>query len=98
MLLLHEFAAQLSSVFPDEFRFLLKNIGIDPLKEGEVYELGPEGDRRIYGGWFYFSGEIIKAGERNVTPPLTSSIGSLMANAFRNPPPIPVTEWRSLSS
>lgn len=63
------FTAQRSSIFLDEFRSLLKNIGIDPVKEGEVYEVGPDGDRRIYGGWFYFAGEIIKAGERNVTLP-----------------------------
>jgi hypothetical protein len=63
------FAAQRSSVFPDEFRSLLNNIGIDPVKEGEVYEVGPDGDCRIYGGWFYFAGEIIRAGERTVTLP-----------------------------
>lgn len=55
--------------FPEEFRSLLKTIGIDPVKEGEVYEAGPEGDCRIYGGWFYFAGEITKAGERNVSIP-----------------------------
>ena len=43
----------------------MKQIGIDLAKEGEVYELGPEGDFRIYGGWFYFTGEIVKPGERN---------------------------------
>ena len=91
------FTAQRSSVFPDESRSLLNNIGIDPVKEGGVHEVGPDGDRRIYGGWFYFAGEIIKAGERNVTL-LTSSIGSPIANAFRNPPPISVTECWSLSS
>lgn len=63
------FAAQRSSIFPNEFRSLLETIGIDPAKEGEVYEVAPEADRRIYGGWFYFAGEIIKAGERNATLP-----------------------------
>src|ERR1035438_1387315 len=61
------FAAQRSSVYPDEFRSLLKQIGIDHEKEGEVYEVGPEGDVRIYGGWFYFAGEVLKSGERNST-------------------------------
>ncbi len=46
---------------------MLEKIGIDPRKEGEVYEVAPEGDRRIYGGWFYFAGEIAKGGERNST-------------------------------
>jgi len=61
------FAAQRSFVYPDEFCSLLKRIGIDSEKEGEAYELGPEGDVRLYGGWFYFAGEVIKAGERNST-------------------------------
>jgi hypothetical protein len=30
-----------------------------------VYEVGPEGDLRIYGGWFYFVGEVANLGERN---------------------------------
>jgi hypothetical protein len=63
------FAAQRLSAFPNEFVSMLQNIGIDPAKEGEVYELGPEGERRIYGGWFYFAGEIAEGGERNSTLP-----------------------------
>src|SRR5579863_5593686 len=61
------FVAQRSSVHPSEFRSLLEQIGIDPDKEGEVYELAPEGTLRIYGGWFYFVGEILKPGERNTS-------------------------------
>ena len=61
------FAAQRSSVYPAEFVSVLDQIGIDPAKEGEVYELGLEGERRIYGGWFYFAGEIAESGERNST-------------------------------
>jgi hypothetical protein len=59
------FAAQRSSAYPNEFVSILREIGIDPGKEGEVYELHPEGDRRVYGGWFYFVGEVANAGERN---------------------------------
>jgi hypothetical protein len=61
------FAAQRSSAYPGPFRSILEKIGIDPDKEGEVYELGPEGDSRIFGGWFYFAGEVTEAGERNST-------------------------------
>jgi hypothetical protein len=61
------FAAQRSNAYPDEFRSTLEKIGIDPDKEGEVYEIGPEGEKRIYGGWFYFAGEVAAAGERNST-------------------------------
>lgn len=59
------FAAQRSSVYPHEFLSILEKIAIDPTKEGEVYEVGPEGDVRIYGGWFYFAGEVAEGGERN---------------------------------
>jgi hypothetical protein len=61
------FAAQRSSVYPSEFRSLLQQIGIDFEKEGEVYEVAPEGNLRIYGGWFYFVGEIAEPGERNAS-------------------------------
>jgi hypothetical protein len=61
------FAAQRSSAYPEEFRSILQRIGIDPEKEGEVYEYGRDGDRSIYGGWFYFAGEVAQAGERNST-------------------------------
>lgn len=99
------FAAQRSSVYPSEFRSLLEQIGIDPQKEGEVYELAPEGTLRIYGcaptsrlrhqlsllarnvlaRWFYFAGEIVKAGERN------SSLDNFefwFANAKQLPQPV----------
>jgi len=59
------FAAQRSTVYPEKFRLLLDQLGIDPEKEGEVYECGsPEGSLRLYGGWFYFAGELIEPGER----------------------------------
>jgi hypothetical protein len=58
------FAAQRSTTYPDVFRSLLDQLGIDPEKEGEVYESGPEGSLRMYGGWFYFAGELTHSGER----------------------------------
>jgi hypothetical protein len=44
--------------------FRSTKLGIDPDKEGEVYECGPDGTLRQYGGWFYFAGEVIEMGER----------------------------------
>ena len=44
------FAAQRSTAYPEVFRSLLDQLGIDPEKEGEVYESGPEGSLRMYGG------------------------------------------------
>ena len=60
------FAAQRAAIYPEPFRQLLAELGIDPLKEGEVYAIGSiERDKLSYGGWFYFTGEMIAAGERN---------------------------------
>jgi len=63
------FARQRSTVYPESFRDLLLRIGIDPLKEGYVYDMvGPFDDRvRPTGGWFYFAGELIEAGEKLIS-------------------------------
>jgi hypothetical protein len=60
------FAAQRHTVYPPEFRALLTVLGIDPNKEGEVYDcVGPFDSRiRLTGGFFYFVGELIKPGEK----------------------------------
>jgi hypothetical protein len=59
------FAAQRAVVYPQTFRLLLDQLGIDASKEGEVYECGPVDDAlRAYGGWFYFAGELTAPGER----------------------------------
>ncbi len=60
------FAAQRKSAYPDHFFVLLAQMGIDPEKEGEVYECGPEGELYRYGGWFFCVGEIVSIGERLV--------------------------------
>jgi hypothetical protein len=58
------FVTQRSTAYPENFRRLLEQLGIDPEKDGEVYECGPEGSLRVYGGWFYFVGELIEPGQR----------------------------------
>jgi hypothetical protein len=58
------FAAQRSTAYPEMFRALLDKLGIDPEQEGEVYESGPEASLRVYGGWLYFAGELVRSGER----------------------------------
>jgi hypothetical protein len=60
------FAVQRDDVYPQAFRALLDNLGIDPSKEGEVYDkVGPFDDKiRATGGWFYFVGALIERGER----------------------------------
>ena len=56
--------AQRSTVYPEGFRILLRKLGIDPKKEGEVYEGIVEDSLVGYGGWFYLAGELVEAGER----------------------------------
>jgi hypothetical protein len=60
------FAALRATIYPPTFRVLLDQLGIDPDKEGEVYDkVGPFDDKlRPTGGWFYFVGELIEKGER----------------------------------
>jgi len=59
------FAVQRESAYPVVFKAILSRLGIDADKEGEAYEMGPSGDgRRLYGGWFYFVGELAEKGER----------------------------------
>jgi hypothetical protein len=48
----------------DSFQILLDQLGIDPEKEGEVYEGIIERSLVGYGGWFYLAGELVEAGER----------------------------------
>ena len=60
------FAAQRDLIYPASFRAVLDGLGIDPSKEGEAFEYGPVADEcHLYGGWFYFVGEIVTAGEYN---------------------------------
>ncbi|HLY98969.1 MAG TPA: hypothetical protein VKT33_07880 [Candidatus Angelobacter sp.] len=56
--------AQRETVYPEDFRRLLDQIGIDFRKEGEVYECVADGSFRIYGGWFYFAGQLVEPGQR----------------------------------
>jgi|ERR1700694_3503281 len=58
------FAAQRETVYPEIFRRLLDQIGIDFKKEGEVYECGADVLLRVYGGWFYFAGNLVEQVER----------------------------------
>lgn len=60
------FAAQRKLIYPDSFKALLEQLGIDLSKEGEAFECGPVADGdHLYGGWFYFVGEMVTWGERN---------------------------------
>lgn len=57
--------AQRDLVYPDSFRELLNQLGIDPNKEAEAVAGGPLKDGlHHYGGWFFLVGEMVEAGER----------------------------------
>jgi len=58
------FAAQRHNVYPESFKLLLQQLGVDSEQEAGVYECGTDGDSITYGGWFYCSGEVIQAGKR----------------------------------
>jgi len=56
--------AQRDAVYPSAFRELLNRLGIDPNKEAEAVADGPlENGLHHYGGWFFFVGEMVTAGE-----------------------------------
>ena len=64
------FAVQRELIYPASFRALLEQLGVDPNKEGEIFECGPVKDGcHLYGGWFYFVGDMVTAGERNHNAP-----------------------------
>lgn len=57
--------AQRNVVYPAPFRDLLDRLGIDPNKEGEAVADGPsKNGLHQYGGWFFFVGKMVTAGER----------------------------------
>jgi len=61
------FITQRATVYPQSFLDFLAQLGIDHTKEDEVFEYGPEENgKRLYGGWFFFTGQMIETGERQV--------------------------------
>src|SRR6266568_3905906 len=80
-------AVQRDLVYPPSFKTLLDRLGIDPNKEGEAFVLGPVNDGcHLYGGWFYFIGEIVIAGERNYDAPDAHCFDSFFTTAHPNTP------------
>ena len=69
------FIATREQAFPDMFRTFLAELGIDANKEGEAIHYGPiSGGQHFYGGWFYFVGKLIEAGEKLKTIRLPGSL------------------------
>jgi len=61
------FAIQRNAIYPQGFRDLLNQMGIDLAKEGEAVHEGPKDNSHFYSGWFYFVGEIVDRGESCVS-------------------------------
>jgi hypothetical protein len=80
------FAAQRTVVYPASFRTMLKQLGIDEEKEGEVYEYGVDGSLWRYDGWFYLSGELLQPGEQMTDA--GSGFQFYFADASRLPKPV----------
>jgi hypothetical protein len=66
------FVAQRGTAFPEEFLQFLNELGVDPLKEWEVFEYNfdPKNRRKhvLYGGWFLFVGELVEGLDKRPEP------------------------------
>src|SRR4051812_27093291 len=63
-------------LLPHEFVNLCAEIGVDPVRAVEVYELGPAGDTaRLYGGWYHIVGRLISGPAQGST-----SIDTMLAS------------------
>src|SRR5690348_10883985 len=58
------FARVRDKAYPETFRTLLDQMGIDANKEGEAVHYAPSGNQHVYGGWFYFVGKLIEPGQK----------------------------------
>jgi len=48
-------------IYPEQFKDLLKSLGINPEKEAEIYHIKKTGFKKhLYGGWFHFAGKFTK--------------------------------------
>jgi hypothetical protein len=58
------FVAVRFEAFPQSFIALLESLGIDPVKDGEVYHtcrMSP--GKHLYGGWYHFVGALNETGD-----------------------------------
>ena len=78
------FRPQREAAYPDSFKSLLEQIGIDLEKEGEVYMSGPvEDGYYVYEGHFYLIGEMIIAGESTISGPAPHRLACFFAETSR---------------
>lgn len=82
------FILQRVNAYPQDFLNLLSRLGIDVSKEGEAFHYGPANDdEQLYGGWFYFVGTLIEAGNRaKIERAAQSGFRYWFSNNFPRPP------------
>jgi len=70
-------------VYPEHFLRLLNELGADPAKEWEAfdYDFETAGECHLYGGWFLFSGEIVKSADSR---PLSQPFACWFTTSFPN--------------
>jgi hypothetical protein len=83
-----------ASVFPSSFLTLLDQLGIDAMKDAEVYHnarISP--GRHDYGGWFHFVGALHNAGD---SPPVYLDEGFSVWMCHASSPRLPSLETKAV--
>lgn len=74
------FIVNRTGIYPNEFRKLLTDLGVDYQKESEVYHMyRTEKGMHFYGGWFHFKGKIKKGKDSRVVTPHGNQIVDAIA-------------------
>lgn len=60
------FALNRENIYPQEFKNLLSDLGIDYKKESEIFSISLDKNTSQYGGWFHFKGKILKGKDANI--------------------------------
>jgi hypothetical protein len=79
--------------YPPDLKVLASTVGNDPIREVEVWQAGP-GQRPgtlLYGGWFYFVGEIVRRHDDESSEVQFSTDRTMLPDAFRERPVVHVS-------
>ncbi len=80
------FKPQREVAYPDSFKSLLEQLGVDFKKEGAVYMAGPvEDGYYVYESCFYFIGEMITAGESTISGTAPHQLACYFTEMFPKP-------------
>jgi hypothetical protein len=80
--------------YPSELKLLAATLGISPLTETEIFEIGPvdpqESNLRLFGGFFHFVGEIVHDSGEPVENIYFLNQRSLLPRSFGGAPVVQV--------